>query len=116
MTSPLKTRYGFYYFPDTLHYRENDIRTWIPELLELGASWLSLLAPTDRAIPESFLRPIIEQGIQPVIHLPLSTSGPGNSAETAILFDAYSHWGVKYLALFDRPNQLKNWLPSAWSQ
>jgi hypothetical protein len=116
MTSPQKTLYGFYYFPDTLHYRENDLRTWLPELNELGASWLTLLAPTDRAIPESFLRQVIDQAIQPIIHLPLSTAVPGSSVDAGIFFDAYSHWGVRYLALFDRPNLLRNWSPSEWAQ
>jgi hypothetical protein len=116
MTSPQNTRYGFYYFHDTLHYRENDIRTWIPELHALGASWLTLLAPTDRAIPESFIRQVIDQGIQPVIHLPLSTIVSGSWVDSGVFFDAYSHWGVKYLALFDRPNLLRNWSPSDWAQ
>ena len=110
------TRYGFYYYPDTVHYRENDIRTWIPELHALGASWLTVLASTDRAIPESFLRNMIEEGIQPIIHLPLPTSRSGISSELNIIFDAYAHWGVKYITLFDRPNQLKNWSPSTWAQ
>jgi hypothetical protein len=114
--SPQKNRYGFYYFPDTLHYRENDIHSWIPELHALGASWLTLLAPTDRAIPETFIRQIIEAGIQPVIHLPLSTTGSGISTELNIFFDAYSHWGVKYITLFDRPNEMKNWSASTWAQ
>ncbi len=116
MTSPQNNRYGFYYFPDTLHYRENDIHTWIPELHALGASWLTLLAPTDRAIPESFLRQVIDHGLQPVIHLPLSTANSGSSGEVGIFFDAYSHWGIKYIALFDRPNLLRNWSPSDWAQ
>ena len=115
-TLPPTKRYGFYYYPDTMHYRENDLRTWIPELNALGASWLTVLAPTDRAIPESFLRQMIEAGIQPVIHLPISTSRTGISNELNIFFDAYAHWGVKYIALFDRPNELKNWSPSTWAQ
>ena len=115
-TLPQATRYGFYYYPDTMHYRENDLRTWIPELHALGASWLTVLAPTDRAIPESFLSQMIEEGIQPVIHLPLPTSRTGISNELSIFFDAYAHWGVKYITLFDRPNELKNWSPSTWAQ
>ena len=72
-----KSRYGFYYYPDTLHYWENDIHTWIPELNALGASWLTLLAPIDRAIPELFIRRIVNEGIQPILHLPLSTTNSG---------------------------------------
>ena len=115
-TPQQKTRYGFYYYPDTLHYSESDIRTWIPELQALGASWLTLLAPNDRAIPETFIRQIITAGIQPVLHLPLSTTMSGNSDRVSVLFEAYAHWGVRFITLFDRPNLLKNWSPSDWAK
>ena len=111
-----QTRYGFYYFPDSLHYRENDLRTWIPELTELGASWLTLLAPTDRSIPEVFIRSILDAGIQPVLHLPLSMVNPLHPEELSVIFNAYSRWGVKYITLFDRPNLMKNWSPSDWAK
>jgi hypothetical protein len=115
-TNPQMTRYGFYYYPDTLHFTEIDIHAWIPELISLGASWLTLLAPEDRAVPELFIRRIIDAGIQPVLHLPLSTNRSGRSEELNLLFNAYAHWGVKYITLFDRPNLLKNWLPSNWAK
>ena len=114
--SQKENHYGFYYFPDTTHYRENDVHIWLPELQALGASWLTVLAPTDHAIPESFLKPVIEAGIQPIIHLPLSTNSSGSAPELRVLFDAYAHWGVRYLALFDRPNQLVNWSAASWAQ
>ncbi len=110
------SRYGFYYYPDFLHYRESEVHAWIPELKALGASWLTLLAPVDRAIPEVFLAPLIEAGIQPVIHLPLPINDAEVSDELAIIFEAYAHWGVQYITLFDRPNNLKNWTPSSWAQ
>src|SRR5262245_59292929 len=49
-------RLGLHYFPDTLHYREADLQTWLPELQALGVSWLVLQSEQDRAIPEYFLR------------------------------------------------------------
>jgi hypothetical protein len=115
-TSTQKTRYGFYYYPDTLHYSETDLHTWIPELKALGASWITLLAPVDRAIPESFIRRIINEGIQPVLHLPLTTASSTELAELNLLFNAYANWGVRYVCLFDRPNLLKNWSPSSWAK
>src|SRR4030042_997361 len=115
-TNPQMTRYGFYYYPDTLHFTEIDIHVWIPELISLGASWLTLLAPEDRAVPELFIRRIIDAGIQPVLHLPLSTNRSGRSEELNLFFNAYAQWGVKYITLFDRPNLLKNWLPSNWAK
>jgi hypothetical protein len=117
MTTDRQTsRYGFYYYPDIQHYRDTDIHRWMTELHAMGASWLTLLAPIDRAIPELFIRQIIAEGIQPVIHLPLPTSGAGLSNELSMFFEAYSHWGVNYITLFDRPNLMKNWSPSTWAQ
>ena len=112
---PNNTRYGFYYYPDTLHYRENDLATWIPELHALGASWLTLLAPVDRAIPEAFIRCLLMEGIQPILHFHLSTSISQPADDLNVLLNAYAHWGVHYIALFDRPNQRHNWSPSTWA-
>ncbi len=47
-------RLGFYYYPDTLHYRESDLCKWLPTLQDLGASWITLVTPVKRAIPETF--------------------------------------------------------------
>jgi hypothetical protein len=115
-TNLQRKRYGFYYYPDTLHYSENNIHAWLPELISLGASWLTLLAPEDRAIPELFIRQIIEAGIEPILHLPLLTQRSGRSEELNVLFNAYATWGIKYIALFDRPNMLKNWMPCNWAK
>jgi len=111
---PQMKRFGLYYFPDTIHYTENDLHAWLPELKSIGASWLTLLAPEDRAIPEVFIRKVIEAGIQPILHLPLSTILPAPMEQVNLLFNAYARWGVKYITLFDRPNMLKNWEPSNW--
>ena len=110
------SRYGFYYYPDTAHYRENDALRWVPELRALGAGWLTLLASTERAIPENFLKPLLDADIQPIIHLPLPTSISGLTDEVGVFCEAYAHWGVKYIAFFDRPNQSKNWDAVAWVQ
>ena len=63
-----ETRLGFHYFNDNFHYREADLQTWLPEVKALGGSWLTLIAPNDRAIPESFVRGLINANIEPVIH------------------------------------------------
>ena len=34
-TSLVPNRIGFHYFPDTAHYRESDLRAWVPELQAL---------------------------------------------------------------------------------
>ncbi len=115
-TSSQTIRYGFYYFPDTNHYRESDAHAWIPELLALGADWVTLLASPSRAIPEAFIRQLVEAGIRPIVHLPLPINAMDISNDVSLFFEAYVRWGVQYIALFDRPNQMKNWDPASWSQ
>ena len=110
------TRLGFHYFPDTTHYGESDLQTWIPELHTLGASWLVLQAPVDRAIPEFFLHNLRMAGIEPVIHFPIDMSAPPDPSDLGMFFDAYAKWGVHYLIPFDRPNSRRSWPASTWAQ
>lgn len=110
------TRLGFHYFPDTLHYRESDLHTWLPELKALDASWLVCQAPIDRAIPEPFLTGLIQAGIEPVLHLNLSLSAPVDLDFLRLLFETYARWDIHYIILFDRPNERTSWTQSDWSQ
>ena len=70
-TPPQNNRIGFHYYPDYNHYRDKDLHKWLPELDALGATWLTLLAPGGRAIPENFIRGLISQGIEPILHFKL---------------------------------------------
>jgi len=36
--------------------------------------------------------------------------------ELTLLFETYHKWGVKYVILFDRPNQQESWGSEAWTQ
>ncbi len=110
------TRLGFHYFPDYVHYRQADLNTWLPELKQLGAGWLTLLASPERAIPEFFLKNILEAGIQPIIHFPLSLTEPVDQKSLGLLFSNYARWGVRFVALFDRPNSRQAWPAAAWSR
>ncbi len=112
----LKSRFGFHYFPDTEHFRESDLRAWLPELSSLGASWLALTAPTDRAIPEPFLRGLMDAGIEPLLHFHLPLNAPNNPEELDLLFETYARWGVQYAILFDRPNRRRAWSSRDWAQ
>ncbi len=108
-------RLGMHYYPDTLHYRQSDIETWLPELEALGCEWLTLVAPPDRAIPEEFLRAVIQAGMEPLLHFPLSLASPPKVEELAPLFQSYARWGARYVALFDRPNMREQWPVTAWA-
>lgn len=117
-SNPSKTprRIGFRYYPDTLHYRESDLQTWLPQLTALNAGWLVLEAPADRAIPEDFIQGLLDAGIQPVLQMRLPLSEPIDGYALSVLFEAYAHWGVKYVAPFDRPNMQQAWGSGGWVQ
>lgn len=115
-TPPHNSRLGFHYFPDTLHYRESDLNTWVPELHSLGASWLTLTAPVERAIPEPFLRGLLAAGIEPILHFDLPLARTSVTESFQLLLKSYANWGMHYLALFDRPNLRHAWPSSGWAQ
>lgn len=118
-SSPLpsrKTRLGFHYFPDTLHYRESDLAAWVPELRALGASWLVLPSSAGRAIPETFLTGMLKAGIEPVIQFNLPLASSPEPGEMQPILEAYARWGAKAVLLFDRPNARAAWPASGWAQ
>ncbi|MHC1784140.1 MAG: hypothetical protein AB9891_15535 [Anaerolineaceae bacterium] len=107
---------GFHYYPDTYHYRDGDLQTWLPELLSLGASWLVLKSDIERAIPENFIRSLVENGIQPIIQFNLSLANTPDIEEIHPLVESYKRWGCKYVLFFDRPNSRTSWPASGWAQ
>ncbi|PKN82367.1 MAG: hypothetical protein CVU46_18135 [Chloroflexi bacterium HGW-Chloroflexi-8] len=107
---------GLHYFPDSLHFRNEDIKKWIPELKRLKVSWLILKSEIDRAIPEAFLESLMHENITPIIEFNLPINQSINTRELKILFQVYARWGIQYVILFDRPNQKANWLASTWVQ
>jgi hypothetical protein len=111
-----RSRLGFHYYPDTLHYRESDLLAWLPELQAMGAAWLTLFAPADRAIPEPFLQGLLKAGVEPILHFHLPFACPTDESALELLFNVYASWGVRYVVLFDRPNLRDSWPASAWAQ
>ena len=107
---------GVHYFPDTLHYSQADLRRWLPQLQSMGIGWVTLLAPVERAVPEDFLRGLLEAGIEPVLHFNFSPVNSPGAAALEPLLNAYAGWGVRYTAIFDRPNQRSAWKPEQWGQ
>ena len=115
-TMSINSRLGIHYFPDSLHYREQDLNVWLPRLEKMGMSWLTMLAPLERAIPESFITGIINKGVNPILHFQFPAGFPVNQADLRLLFYYYARWGVQYVSLFDRPNCRSSWHPATWSQ
>ena len=116
--SPSKpnSRLGFHYYPDDQHYREGDLAKWLPELKALRVGWLVLNAPTQVAIPESFLRRLVGVGIQPILHFKAPIEKSDIAENLDLLFASYAKWGVQYVVLFDRPNCRSSWPASTWAQ
>ncbi|HLE51051.1 MAG TPA: hypothetical protein VI755_03280 [Anaerolineales bacterium] len=113
---PHNTRLGFHYFPDTNHFRETDLRLWLPRLRSLGATWLTLVAPSSRAIPELFLDGLLSEGIEPILHFPFSLDSSPPAQELQSLLSIYSRWGIHYVIFFNRPNSRAAWSTTAWTQ
>ena len=110
------SRLGFHYFPDTVHYSEHDLQSWLPELQKLGASWITLLAPTERAIPEYFINSLIDAEIEPILHFVMPINGSANDESLRLLLRSYARWGVRYVVLGDRPNNRSSWTTNSWAQ
>ncbi len=108
-------RLGFHYYPDDRHYTEKDLAAWLPTLSALGAKWLTLRTTTSRAVPESFVRGLLEAGITPIVLLPARLTSV-RPAEHSGLLEAYAHWGVRHVVIGDRPNTRAQWEPSEWGR
>lgn len=115
-TKQSDNRIGFHYFPDTAHYTNKDLNTYLPYLEKMQAGWLVLLSETSRAIPEQFISGLIAKGINPIIHFPLRLPDSPSPADLKAILNAYASWGAKYIILFDRPNDRSAWSASGWSQ
>ena len=110
------SRLGFHYFPDTVHYSEHDLQSWLPELQKLAASWITLLAPLERAIPEYFINALIDAEIEPILHFVMPINGRPNDESLRLLLRSYARWGVHYVVLGDRPNNRSSWTTNSWAQ
>jgi hypothetical protein len=109
-------RLGFHYFPDTQHYRQHDLNIWLPRLESLGARWLVLTAPTNRAIPENFILALVKAKIQPILHFQIQHGQSPDLDDLQLLLATYQRWGVRYVTFFDQPNMNKVWQPAVWAQ
>ena len=108
------TGIGFHYYLDTLHYEDEHARFWIPELKELGASWLTLYAEFDRLVPEAFVKELVENDIEPIIRISVPKVKPLDQGELYRQLKAYAGWGAHYVHVFNEPNLASEWMPEDW--
>jgi hypothetical protein len=109
-------RFGFQYFEDHNHYREYDLSIWLPILKTLGASWLLLKCPPNRAIPENFITSLVEAGIEPILHFSTPVDGLPNPTDIEPILLSYQRWGCHLSIFFDQPNSRTAWKTAGWTQ
>lgn len=110
------TGLGFHYYPDTDHYTSGDLDKWLPELRDLGVRWLTVRGELSRAIPESFVGPLISAGITPIVHIPVHPIRSLDTDDLCGLLRVYANWGVQYVVLFDRANARESWQAGDFQQ
>ncbi|MBC7258047.1 MAG: SpoIID/LytB domain-containing protein [Chloroflexi bacterium] len=103
------TGIGFHWFPDTQH----DDRAWLkrfgPTLKTLGASWLTLPSGVSNPVPEHFIAGLQDRAIEPVVHLWTPFVAPVAEADLARAARHLANAGVRYVFIYDRPNQMGQW-------
>ncbi len=100
---------GFHYYPDDLHYRKVDLNAWLPELIAMRVSWLTLRSQPERGIPEAFIKGILDAGIEPIVHIRPNEIQRLDLNALALQFTSYARWGVRFVVVFDRPNARDAW-------
>ena len=108
------TGIGFNFCTDESQYRDDEIRFWIDELVQLGASWLVLPSTLEQAVPSAFLRELIAHDIEPVIRIvirPIRAIDPSAFSE---LCREYASQGVHYLHVYQEPNLATEWTAADW--
>ncbi|HEY5119206.1 MAG TPA: hypothetical protein VII90_07095, partial [Anaerolineales bacterium] len=69
MTMKAPAGLGIHYFSDDRHFRLKDLDLWVPELQSLGFRWLALSGSLACAIPEAFLKRLVDAEIEPILLL-----------------------------------------------
>jgi len=110
-----QSKLGFHYYPDSLHFTQKDLDYWRPILSDLCAAWLTLQASPERAVPEFFVRGLVERGVQPIITIPAPV-GTVRASSMAPMLQSYARWGVQHVVVFDRPNLQTSWPMGEWSR
>lgn len=115
--SPLtSSRFGFQYFADTDHFRQKDLADWLPVMQNNNTGWLFIQSPLTRAIPQSILEGLMNARIEPVIQLDPGLTAIPSPVDLQLLIEIYAKWGIRYVSLYQYPNQRDSWPATAWAQ
>lgn len=103
------TGIGFHWFPDTQHEDRAWLKRFGPVLKTLGASWLTLPSGVSNPVPEHFIAGLRDRAIEPVVHLWTPFVAPVAEADLARTARHLADAGVRYVFIYDRPNQMGQW-------
>lgn len=109
------SRIGYYYRPDSQHYRAKDLERWLPVMRDLAAGWTVLRATDEKRVPGFFIKTLLAHGVQPIIHLP-EPNDPVNLQAISEDLRAYADIGVEQIVVLDQLNSRSRWSPREWSQ
>lgn len=109
-------RLGFHFFSTDEKYNDANLSAVLRQLPAFQTGWIVLTASPSRAIPEYFIRSLVDHHINPLIHFNSSLSEVINPAEYDALLLAYANWGVSHVIFFDKPNQSSSWSTADWVQ
>ena len=110
-----QSKLGFHYYPDTQHFTQRDLDYWRPILADLGVAWLTLRTSAERAVPEEFIRGLVEADIHPImtVQAPIGSITP---QDLSALLTSYARWGVSHVVVYDRPNRKSSWPTGEWTR
>lgn len=110
------TGIGFHYFPDGSHFGRADADRWIPRLQGLGASWLVVETEPSRRVPDVFLQRLMMADIEPIVMIKPDRIGRLDERMLCETLGGLADSGVRYVAIYDRPNERDQWTPQDWAR
>jgi hypothetical protein len=113
MTMKAPAGLGIHYFPDDRHFRLSDLELWVPELQSLGFRWLAVSGSLSCAIPEPFLKRLVDAEIEPLLLLDRDPISPPTDILPWML-RSYRRAGVRFIAPFPAPNADSSWPGDEW--
>jgi hypothetical protein len=113
MTMKSPAGLGIHYFSDDRHFRLKDLELWIPELQSLSFRWLAVSGSLACAIPEDFLKKMVDADIEPVLLLDRDPISPPSEILPLVL-RSYRRAGVRFIAPFPAPNADASWPGADW--
>ena len=103
------TGIGFHWFADTRHFDKASLKRFGSELKTLGASWLVVHSGISEPLPEHFVKELKGYEIEPIVHLRTPFVAPVDQSELSKSARQHAAMGVRYMLLYDSPNQRGEW-------